>query len=232
MSTAFADRLWPACLSALQLDRLLAGELDEVSARRVHQHLEGCSTCSSALEAMRAGLAERLPALRVVPLRPREHLWPRVIAAGAGMAAAAALLLVARPPAERAKGGGFALGMYVEHAGEVRRALPGEAVAPGDAVRFTVTTPAKAHVAVLSLDPEGRASVYFPLGSRAEAVAAGAELTLPLGTRLDGTLGEERIVGLFCSSPVELEPVRLQLEHGESIASEGCQVVRWSFVKR
>ena len=72
----------------------------------------------------------------------------------------------------------------------------------------------------------------FPLGSRAEAVAAGAELALPLGTRLDGTLGEERIVGLFCSSPVELEPVRLQLEHGESIASEGCQVVRWSFVKR
>ena len=119
---------------------------------------------------------------------------------------------------------------FFAHAG--RRLVEIAGVAPGDAVRFTVTTPAKAYVAVLSLDPEGRASVYFPLGSRAEAVAAGAELTLPLGTRLDGTLGEERIVGLFCSSPVELEPVRLQLEHGESIASEGCQVVRWSFVKR
>jgi hypothetical protein len=114
----------------------------------------------------------------------------------------------------------------------VRRAGPGETVAPGDALRFAVSAPAKAYVAVLSLDPKGHGSVYFPLGARAEAVGPGAEVALPLGTRLDATVGEERIVGLFCSSPVELEPLRVQLERGIPLDPDGCQVTRWSFVKR
>ncbi len=232
MSTRLADRLWPACLSALHLDRFLAGELDEMGARRVRQHVAECSRCAGAVEGMRAARDERLPPLRVVPLAPRERRWPRAAAAGAGLAAAASLLLLARAPGERVKGPGFALRMYVEHAGEVRRAGPEETVAPGDAVRFAVTVPAKAYVAVLSLDPAGRGSVYFPLGARAEAVGPGAEVALPLGTRLDATVGEERIVGLFCSSPVELEPLRVQLERGGALAPDGCQVTRWGFVKR
>jgi len=232
MSTRLADRLWPACLSALQLDRFLAGELDELGARRIRQHLVDCSRCAGALEGMRAAHDERLPFLRVVPLAPRARRWRRAAAAGAGIAAAASLLLLVQAPGERVKGSGFALRMYVEHAGEVRRAGPGETVAPGDAVRFAATAPAKAYVAVLSIDSAGHASVYFPLGERAEAVEPGAEVALPLGTRLDATVGEERIVGLFCSSPLELEPLRVQLERGISLAPDGCQVTRWSFVKR
>jgi len=35
-------------------------------------------------------------------------------------------------------------------------------------------------------------------------------MPLPLGTRLDHTLGKERIVGVFCySPPIELEPLRV-----------------------
>jgi hypothetical protein len=232
MSTRVADRLWPACVSALQLDRFLAGELDELGAQRIHQHLTACSLCAGAVEGMSAARHERLPSLRAVPIAPRARRWHRAAAAGAGIAAAASLLLLVRTPGERVKGSGFALRMYVEHAGEVRRAGAGDAVAPGDAVRFTVTAPAKAYVAVLSLDPAGRGSVYFPLGARAEAVEAGTEVALPLGTRLDATVGEERIAGLFCSSPVELEPLRLQLERGIPLVADGCQVTRWSFVKR
>jgi len=229
MSTRIADRLWPACLSALHLDRFLAGELDELGARRVRLHMLGCPGCAGALQAMRSARDEPLPPLRVVPIAPRARRWP---AAGVALAAAASLLLLVRAPGERPKGSGFALGMYVEHAGEVRKALPGEVIAPGDAVRFAVTTQAKAYVAVLSLDPKGRGSVYFPLAARAEAVEPGGEVALPLGTRLDATVGEERIVGLFCSSPVELEPLRIQLERGGALAPDGCQVTRWSFVKR
>ena len=57
-------------------------------------------------------------------------------------------------------------------------------------------------------------------------------MPLPLGTRLDHTLGKERIVGVFCSFPIELEPLRIQLERGSDSAPQGCQVTRWSFVKR
>ncbi|HET7786144.1 MAG TPA: zf-HC2 domain-containing protein [Myxococcales bacterium] len=231
MSTLFAERLWPACFSALHLDRFLLGELDPPAADEVRAHLASCTRCSEAVQSMRA--REPLPPLRVVPLRPRSRRV-RVVAAAAGLAAAASVLLLLRPPAprERSKGPGFSLGMYVQHGGEVRRAGPSETVAPGDAVRFTVTAPAGGYVAVLSLDPQGRGSIYYPAGPRAAPVSAGSDLALPLGTRLDASVGEERIVGLFCASPVELEPLRASLERPPLAVPEGCQVTRWSFVKR
>jgi hypothetical protein len=214
------------------------GEMDGAAAEQVRAHLTGCTRCSQALGAMRGARDEPLPPLRLVPAQPMDLERARrrrksAAAAGLGLAAAAAsLLLFFRPvPGERAKGPGLALGMYVQHGGEVRRAGPDEVVAAGDAVRFAVTTPVKAYVAVLSLDPKGHASIYYPLGARAEPVPAGA-VSLPLGTKLDATVGEERIVGLFCSSPVELEPVRARLESGSAFVPDGCQVTRWSFVKR
>jgi hypothetical protein len=232
MKSPFAERLWPACISGLKLDRHLLGELPEEEEEEVRAHLAGCARCSEMIENMRPG---PLPPLRVVqlPVRPRRTWLRRAVAAGAGLAAAASLLLVLRPaPGERSKGPGFSLSMYVQHGADVRRAAPGEAVAAGDAVRFAVNAPVATYLAVLSVDARGRASVYFPLGPRAELVAAGADTALPLATRLDDSAGEERIVGLFCPSAVELEPVRATLERGGDFVPDGCQVTRWSFVKR
>ena len=47
-------------------------------------------------------------------------------------------------------------------------------------------------------------------------------------------MGEERIWALLCREPVELEPLRAQLERGrdEALHSEGCRVIPWRFVKR
>jgi len=232
MSNPLPDRLWPACLSSLHLDRFLMGELDEPEAERVRAHAAACPRCGPALEAIRAARDECLPPLRLVPPAGDSRRWWAAAAAGAGLAAAASLLIVLRPPGERSKGSGFALAMYVEHGGEVRRAGPGETVAGGDAVRFAVTAPQPAYVAVLSVDPLGKGSVYFPSGARAERVQAGIDVALPLGTRLDDSVGEERIVGLLCAAPVELEPLRQRLERGDATFPDGCQVTRWSFVKR
>ncbi len=121
--------------------------------------------------------------------------------------------------------------MYVQHDGEVRRAGPGETVAAGDAVRFAVSMPRAAYVAVLSVDSKGSGSIYFPLTARAALLSAGQDVALPLSTRLDATVGEERLIGLFCSSPVELAPLRQGLERGLDRFPEGCQVTRWSFIK-
>jgi hypothetical protein len=156
---------------------------------------------------------------------------------GAGaLAAAAAAILVLRMPGPldtRSKGAAPALSMYVRHGSDVRRAAPGEVVAAGDAVRFAVTLPRPAYVAVLSLDPAGRASVYFPAGERAAEVGAGADVALPLATRLDATVGEEQVFGLFCDRPLELAPVRALVDAAVSgAAPAGCQVSRWNFVKR
>ena len=247
-----SESLWPACRSALILDRWRAGEFSTAEAAVLKAHVDGCARCTGAVASLHEVEAEALPPLRVVPLRalggarapgpsplrsPRRAVRLAGFAAGAaGLLAAAALLLRPVPAGEsgeRIKGAAFGLSMYVQHGEQVRRAAPGEVVAPGDAVRFAVTTPLPAFVAVLSVDPSGRGSVYFPVGDRAEAVAAGAEVPLPLGTRLDATLGEERLLALFCDRPVELEPLRRALEAKEGAAiPAGCQATQWRFVKR
>src|SRR5689334_19036490 len=40
MSTLLAERFWPACFSALHLDRFLLGELDEAAAEETRAHLK------------------------------------------------------------------------------------------------------------------------------------------------------------------------------------------------
>lgn len=237
MNTSLANAAWPACLSALRLDRWMAGELGPAEAEEVRAHVAGCARCTSAVGSL-AGARDgaRLPPLRTVAAPARHAARLRAIAALAGgLAAAAGLLLFLRPDptGERTKGAGIGLAMYVLHGDAVRRTGPGEVVAPGDAVRFSVTTPEPAYVAVLSVDPAGRASIYFPAGPMAAPVAAGRDVALPLATRLDATVGEERVVGLFCDRPVELEPLRAGLEAGAGDAiPEGCKVTRWRFVKR
>jgi hypothetical protein len=237
MTTSLTGAAWPACLSALRLDRWMAGELGAAESEKVRAHAAGCERCASAVEALRAARdGVTLPPLRIVLAPARRK--PRIRAAlamAAGLAAAAGLVLVLRTdaPGERAKGAAIGLRMYVLHGGTVRQAAPGEAVAPGDAVRFAVTTPEPAFVAILSVDPAGRASIYFPEGARAAPVPAGNDEPLPLATRLDATVGEERVMGLFCDRPVELEPLRTELEAGGGLAMpEGCKVTRWRFVKR
>jgi hypothetical protein len=238
MNLAATPLSWNACLSALRLDRWMMGELAAADSENVGTHVAACATCSAAVAGMR-GVREEvralpLPAALERPVRRRRI--PAAALAGMGLALAASLFLVLRPPpvTERAKGAGLGLTMYVQHGGEVRRAEPGEYVAPGDAVRFAVSTPTPAFVAVISLDPTGKASVYFPQAPRAAQVPAGAEVPLPLGTRLDATTGQERLLGIFCASAVELEPIREALERGHDASSlpADCQGLRWSFVKR
>ncbi|HSN89735.1 MAG TPA: DUF4384 domain-containing protein, partial [Anaeromyxobacteraceae bacterium] len=200
-------------------------------------HVAGCERCAGAVESLRAARdGAALPPLRADPAPARRPGRSRFALALAGaLAAAAGLVLALRPDAagDRTKGAGVGLAMWVRHGDAVRRAAPGETIAPGDAVRFAVTTPRPAWVAVLSVDPAGHASVYFPLGPTAAPVPAGTDVALPLATRLDATSGEERVVGLFCDRPVALEPLRARLEAGAAVEPPaGCEVTRWRFVKR
>ena len=251
MKRSLAEVTWPACTSALRLDKLALGELASAEAAELTEHLAGCEKCAAAAAGLQADRQRTLPPLKlasapalatVTPIRPLQPAQPRTrrrwtarFAAGAlGLAAAASLAIAVKPlaPPWRTKGPSVALGMFVQHAGEVRAAGPGEVVAPGDSILFTVTTPREAFVAVLSLDGRGHASIYFPQAPRAAKVQAGREVPLPTGTRLDDATGEEHLLGLFCSAPVELEPVRAGLASRAFHIPDGCQVTRWSFVKR
>ncbi len=167
---------------------------------------------------------------------PVTRSWAARAVGLASLVAAAAVAFVVLWPAldgDRTKGSQVELSMFVQHAEQVRRALPGEVVAAGDAVRFALTSPEGGFGAVLSLDPRGRAFVYYPMASQAAQLQPGHEVALPLGTRLDDSVGTERLLGLVCSSPVELEPVRAALEAGQGgVVPQGCEGSQWSFVKR
>ena len=67
MSTILEKATWPACTSALQLDRLALGELGAVDGDALRGHLADCPRCSAAEESLQAQRAEPLPPLRLAP---------------------------------------------------------------------------------------------------------------------------------------------------------------------
>jgi hypothetical protein len=223
----------PGCLSDLRIDRMLAGDLEGGESARAREHLAGCSACGArvaAFEAARAVIPPDLEAIRrlaaappaATARRPWRAWWPSL---GVALAVGAAALIVAvrpRAPDETTRiKGGPRLGFFVKHGDDVRRGRPGELVNPGDMVRFVVSTPQQAHLTIAGADSRGVVTVYFPVASVADTVAAGSDVVLPRATQLDDTLGPETISAYFCERRVDLtrDP------------PPGCKVDRIDWVK-
>lgn len=220
------------CLSDFAFDRRLAGELDPREEAEARAHVEECARCASRWEELsrerEAFAAEPLPS----GLRARAHARiskGRLFATAGALAAAAAIVLAVRAlPSDgaRTKGDDVKLSFYVKHGSSVRLGASGDAVAPGDALRFVYTARTAQHLAVLSVDGARRVSVYYPNGSTAARAPAGADVALPESTVLDDTLGDETLYGVFCPEPFALEPLRTALEASPDRAPlpEGCAV--------
>jgi anti-sigma factor RsiW len=234
MNALLEDSRWKACLSAFRLDRFRLEELPPGEYEEVQAHLQSCPRCRAAAEMLASADAEFRAS--VTPLRRPRRTGRRVLVWGAGAAALAATCFVALQPSQglRSKGAPVSLAMYVQHGQAVRRALPGEAVAPGDSVRFVYSSLEPRFLAILSVDGAGVASVYFPDGPEMVRVPAAQDAALPLATQLDGVLGEERVVALFCERPRALAPVReaLQASRGALLEVPGCAVATFQFTKR
>jgi hypothetical protein len=212
-------------LSDLLLDELLVGEITSAEERAAHAHLDACRACSERLQVLRRG---RDPLAALLPQRAKRRPFAARVVLGGAVAAALALFAVRVPggaiPSTRTKGGPR-LGYYVKHGGDTRPGNAGETVRAGDTLIFTATAATPLFVAVLSREGPGKASVYFPSGARAEPVAAGREVVLPVATVLDEAVGTERIYGLFCGSPEPIEPLRSGLAATGALAvPQGCHV--------
>jgi hypothetical protein len=109
----------------------------------------------------------------------------------------------------------------------------GQQVFPGDRLRFSITTGKPAHVAILSLDGAGVASVYFPQGKTSRSYGTVNGLALDSSVLLDSTLGTEIMWALFCDKEFALEPLRAELERAGRLAvPAGCTLDRHTIVKR
>jgi len=239
------------CMSDLRLDELLAEELDEATERTTVDHLARCAACARRRDEIEASRAEFLrdpPPLRLAGRpagsRRRAARWAAPVAGALALAAGAVVVVhgfplasgpeapVASAPDVRLKGGSR-IGFYVSRNGSVSLGGPGERVAPGDALRFVYSATEPCYLAVLSVDGARKASVYFPQGPAAVRVDAGRDVPLPTSTVLDGTLGHEALYGVFCSTAIDLEPVRAALEARPDAPAfpDGCTVDRLTIDK-
>jgi len=187
-----------SCVSELTIDRLLAGELADPAA--VRAHAAGCATCGGLLrdaEAIAARFATAAPPLGFPdPGRAR----PVVLAAAAALAAVLALVVWA-PWRGGESGvqtkGRPALGVFVSHAGVLRRAVSGEVVAPGDRLQLVTTSERAGSITVSATDGAGTRTVY----AERQAVAAGRDRPLGFSIILDEIRGPTAITAVFCAAP-------------------------------
>jgi hypothetical protein len=162
---------------------------------------------------------------------------------GAGALAAAALLALGVGNLGRWPGfddgdgtrskGAFALTFFVKRGDAVLAGSDGQSVAPGDQLRFAITSAAPGHLAIFSLDGAGVASVYYPSGiTRAQSLAASSSKPLDTAVELDAVPGRERIIAISCPEPFELEPLRARLQtERELSAPPDCVLDQLTLVK-
>jgi anti-sigma factor RsiW len=203
-------------LSDFTLDRWRLGEASGADERgRVSVHLAACPRCQARLDSLQAVTAPALDFGSLAadpppaPARPERRwrkrmLWLLPFAAGATLTA----LVPWSRPHEHNKGGGWQLGLVAQYAnGKVSRVSPGDALAPGEYLRFEVSAPTDAFVSVISLDARGAVTPFVPAAGSATAIRAGKQRLLDGAVRLDDTTGPERIMLLACLRPVAVAEV-------------------------
>lgn len=232
-----------ACVSDLELDEWFSGELDADAEANAAAHFATCVRCAarrSALQREREAFLAAAPSFDAharllagephAPRPARTRTW-----IGAAVLAAAAAMLIALLPmrdrlATRSKGGPH-LGFFVKRGAQVSHGSSGEAVQPGDLVRFTYSSERERYLALFNLDAR-RASVYFPAGAMAMPVRAGVDVALDFSVELDAELGAEHVYALFCARPFALEPLRAQLQAAQHLdAPPDCEIDSIALVK-
>lgn len=201
------------CLSDLSLDRLVAGEIS------ADPHLATCPRCAARLAAISrdrelflreqwiGGLAARAKQnLAATPAGRR--FAPRAVAVALAAGLAALTLSIPRPPpGERVKGA-HSLDLFVKHLdGRVEPVLAGDELAPGEAIRFRILAPTRAHVAVIGIDAAGAVTPYYPASGDAPMLDLGSGALLEGSVVLDATTGPERIIALLCATPPNVDDV-------------------------
>ena len=226
-------------VSAFAIDALALGALDDETRARVENHLAGCAACrrerdqAAAQRAAFTGsvLPRTLPALRARLAGPRRPARRAMWLGGAVAAAAAvvAVVIAARPPREPPgqrelgiKGGPawLVVGHRADRTFQIRN---GEALAPGDALRFVIVPDRALYLLIASIDGAGVASIYFPYGGARSERVDGSRIELPGSIVLDAAPGPERLFAIFSDEPLDAAPVAAQLRE---LGAQGADAIR------
>jgi hypothetical protein len=250
MSAPFETSAHP---TAMDFDRALLGLLPEDRQRALDEHVRGCARCAETQQTLqsraahfRAEVAPRtLPRVLAAADGPAARLSRWWSTAGAGrrwawlatpVVAAGLVLAVGTvgPKGRRASvvdqepdvstKGRPALRTFVRRGERVFAATSGEALAPGDAVRFVVEPRGHRYLLVVSVDGAGKVSVYHPFeGALSAPLGTDPRVELPGSIVLDRAPGPERVFALFSDAPLSAAAARESLER---IAAGGPERIR------
>lgn len=120
--------------------------------------------------------------------------------------------LPSKPVEEVRTKGGARLTYHVSRGGTVWLAGPGEELKENDAIQFVFSATEPGYLAVFSVDGRGLVSSYYPADGEVAAAYQPEHVRLSTSTVLDGTLGEEVFVAVFCSHSFEKKEVAESLD--------------------
>jgi len=226
----------PSHVSSLKLDALAMDALSPQERDATQAHLDACLTCRTRAEELASHRrhftayvlprADRLPT-RVSPWGPRWRWWAPALALSSAVVLLLVLVAVPRPPEEPqyALKGGAALQLFAHRGERTWKVEEGEALAPGDQVRFVVEGLGLPYVLVVSVDGAGQVSTYFPFGGNESGLlpSRGMPLEIPGSVVLDNAPGPERVFALFSRKPLSFESVAPALRE---LSSGGADVIR------
>jgi hypothetical protein len=223
-----------AHISDLCCDQLHAGDLPPPEDARARAHASACPPCAARLAAI---VAEANAFTRDRPRLVRRSPIRRMRLASLAAIAAAVVLVVRSQGSsdERHKGSGEV--QLVLLAGSPGLLVPlssADRVAPGDSLQAAYSAARDGFGAVLSRDGAGTTTAYVPSrGETMVALRAGTMVSFPESTVLDGVLGEEAVVVIWCEAAHRLAPLLAELgATGAVIAPAGCGVLRMTLDKR
>ncbi len=168
----------------------------------ISAHVASCDQCAAHLVRLRE--VAPLP-MQVIRARSKPSHLLRYVISGGAMAAALVLILSWAPSAEvmTAKGGVPAVQLWVKRDATVRP-WAGEAVKPGEAVRFEISPAGFSHVSVVELMPSPHV-IY-------EVVMSGSGPTLTPAWALDARGEREELAVMLTRAPIRVPDGALRCE--------------------
>lgn len=222
-------------LSEFLLDALDSGVATPSEKASAEAHLATCQECTGRLQKIQAGFAA-FPGVDeralLAKIRTRADArqtsgvgaWLKRYFAPLALVTAVAVAVVFVPrdedPTLRMKGAA-ALHVYVDREGTAVELTSGQAVQPGQALRFTIDLEQTAWVTIVGVEASGTLYRVFPRDSAAAQLAAGRQQALPGAVALDEAPGSETLHLVTCPAP----PLTECTSRGAAAApacSKGC----------
>ncbi|MEY3213569.1 MAG: hypothetical protein RIT28_4050 [Pseudomonadota bacterium] len=154
------------------------------------------------LRAAAARVDDERPAPAPAPATPWWRRFGLVLAPALAVAAALLIAVLPDAPSSRAKGD-VDLDFVVLREGRVMPGVEGRVYGPGDLLQFTYRAAGHEQLVLLSIDGEGKVTVFYPSQGEAPlAVVPGERHVLDGSIALDAAPGPELFVAVFGPSSV------------------------------